>query len=83
MYSAFLLIHVPLSRLISQPIRKEVFEKRPAVLSWFDSLLALPPFQKICDKFGRGLDGCKAAASSLISYGAKEAAKAGRARHIS
>jgi len=47
-------------------LRKEMEEKVPVVVSWFDNVHAEPSFKKATEKFGRGLDGCKAATSSMV-----------------
>lgn len=38
------------------------------MVSWFDRLHSLDSFRRPSDKFGRGLDGCKAAAGSLVGF---------------
>ena len=38
------------------------------MISWFDKLSVLDTFRKPSDKFGRGLDGCKGAVSSLVGF---------------
>lgn len=49
-------------------IRKELDEKVSPVMVWFDKLSSNDSFKKCTDRFGRGLEGCKAAATSLVSF---------------
>jgi len=49
-------------------IRKELEEKCPSVTVWFDKLMAEKCFSACIEKFGRGLDGCKMAAGSLVGF---------------
>ena len=49
-------------------VRKDLDEKVPAVMVWFEKLGGEDSFKKCTEKFGRGLEGCKAAAASLVSF---------------
>lgn len=48
--------------------RKEVLDSLPSVTRWFDELHKQPQFSRCSEKFGRGLEGCKSALPSLVSY---------------
>jgi len=54
--------------LTDKSLRKEIESQCSGLAAWFDKLHANPAFDKPSQKFGRGVDGCKAATGSLVSF---------------